>query len=254
MNGSTNGGNLTHATLCSCLALSPRFIGGHPGPHTDACFVYDHAIAPGSGNQWSSLPPLPSGRSGGGLDYSGTLNALIYAGGAQRDSNYVDFPHTWMYVLGSSAGWVRKTDIPFLSNHMSYVSAVDHLGRERLYFLGGQMAEDESDGNIDDNYEYDPINDTWIERARMPFARGHASSSTQAISCGYIVVAGTRNGTGRTRDISYYDIPTDTWTKIGDLDAAINTPVCDIDFVRGYLYCETGWVGSMYSSRIRIEV
>jgi hypothetical protein len=84
------------------------------GPYTNACVVYDHAIAPGSGRQWSSIPPLPEGRSGGGLDYSRTLNALIYAGGAQRNLNYEDILHTWMYVLGSSAGCssVRHARLP----------------------------------------------------------------------------------------------------------------------------------------------
>jgi hypothetical protein len=197
---------------------------------------------------------LPDGRGGGGLDYSKALNALVYSGGALRNPGFVDQPHTWVYVLGSSAGWVRKADIPFLANHMSFVSAVDNLGGERLFYLGGQKEWMEGNGNVAFNYEYDAVNDRWTRRADMPFPRGHASSSTRAVSCGYIVVAGTTNGTGKTSDISYYDIPTNKWTKIGDLDAKINTPVCDIDFVNGYLYCETGWVSGSYSSRIRFQV
>jgi hypothetical protein len=225
-------------SILSIVVFCVRFTGGHPGPHTDACFVYDHAIAPGTNRQWSRLPSLPMGRSGGGLTYSKVFNAIIFAGGAQRDDGYEDFPDTWMHVLGS-AGWVRKANIPYLSNHKSYATAVDNMGKERLFYLGGQTEGQESNGNVDDNYEYDPINDRWIARAKMPFGRGHANSSTRAVSCGFIVAAGTRNGSGKTLDISYFDIPTNKWTSIGEMDDKDNTPVCDIDFVNGYFYCAT---------------
>jgi hypothetical protein len=243
-------------SILSIVVFCVRFTGGHPGPHTDACFVYDHAIAPGTNSQWSRLPSLPMGRAGGGLTYSKVFNAIIYAGGAQRNNSTKDFPDTWMYVLGSSAGWVRKANIPYLSNHKSYVSAVDNMGKERLFYLGGQKGGNEGDGNVDDNYEYDPINDRWIERAKMLFGRGHANSSTRAVSCGFIIAAGTRNVltvnvTGKINDIHYYDIPTNTWTSIGGLDRNVNTPVCDIDFVNGYLYCLTP---GQTSKRIKIVV
>jgi hypothetical protein len=227
-----------HSILSNRCIFCVRFTGGHPGPHTDACFVYDHTIAPGTNRQWSRLPSLPLGRAGGGLTYSKAVNAIIYAGGTQ--SGFKDFPDTWMYVLGSSAGWVKKANIPYLSNHKSYVTAIDNMGKERLFYLGGQKGGNEGNGNVDDNYEYDPVNDRWIAGAKMPFARGHASSSTRAVSCGFIVAAGTRNATGKIKDISYFDIPTNKWTSIGELDGNVNTPVCDIDFVNGYLYCERG--------------
>jgi hypothetical protein len=84
-----------------------RFVGGHPGPHTDVCYFYDHTVAPGNG-QWKALPTLPIGRSGGGLVKSKALNALIYAGGAERPpgGEYLDFPQAWRLPLvadGSAA-------------------------------------------------------------------------------------------------------------------------------------------------------
>jgi hypothetical protein len=239
--------------------LKSRFVGGHPGPHTDACFVYDHSIAPGTGLQWKTFPSLPDGRSGGGLCYSKTRNALVYAGGAERPSStvYIDYPHTWMYLLGNhgtaAAGWKPMKDRPILSNHMSYVAAKDEAGRERLFYLGGQKAENEKTGNVADNYEYNATQNVWTQRRAMPVARGHASSSTRAISCGFLVAGGTTNR-GKTKDISYYDIPSDTWTQVGLLPAVVNTPVCDVDFVNGYLYCETGLPLAQYSYRVRIDV
>jgi hypothetical protein len=239
-----------------CLVL--RFVGGHPGRHTDACFVYDHSIAPGSGQQWKALPPLPIGRSGGSLLHLKERNALFYTGGAERPkaSVYIDYANSWMLPLdnASTTGWMNKMDLPFLSNHMSYVAAKDDLGNDRYYVLAGQLGENEHNGNIDLNYEYDAVREAWVERQKMPFPRGHASSSTIAVSCGFIMVGGITNLTGKTKDIMYYDIPSNTWTKVGESWFGVNTPVCAIDFVRGHLLCETGWATGRFSSRIRIEV
>jgi hypothetical protein len=82
--------------------------------------------------------------------------------------------------------------------------------------------------------------------------------STRAVSCGYIIAGGATNsgtsGRKKTRDVSYYDIPSDTWTHLGNMTKGLNTPVCDIDFVNNYLYCETGVKTGSFSQRIRIEL
>jgi N-acetylneuraminic acid mutarotase len=225
-------------------------VGAHPGPHTDACFVYDHAEMPGK--QWKSLPPLPIGRAGGGMHYIKSRNAIFFAGGAIEDGKFVDFPDSWLLPLDGSSGWQKMKDMPFLANHMGYVTARDNVGAEHYYFLGGQLSGNEATGNIDTNYEYDAASNVWIERQKMIFPRGHATSSALAISCGFIIVAGTTNGTGHTKEIHYYDIPSNTWTKIGDNFFGVNSPVCAI--ANGFLTCETGWSDGFFSSRVRIEV
>lgn len=89
----------------------------------------------------------------------------------------------------------------------------------------------------------------------MPMARGHASSSTLAYGCGFIIIGGALNGGVMTADISYYDIDTDTWTKIGDLPKEKNTPVCVIypDWNGGddWLHCESP---KTFSARIQITL
>jgi N-acetylneuraminic acid mutarotase len=230
-------------------------VGGHPGPQTDACFVYDHSEMPGK--QWKSLPSLPQGRSGGSLVHLKAQNALFFTGGAQRpkSSEYKDYPDSWMYPLdGNSTVWIPQPNLPFLSNHMSYVSAVDDQGMNRYFFLAGQMAENEANGNVDLNYEYNPATNVWIKRQNMIFPRGHTSSSTVAVSCGFILVGGTTNGGVKTREIHYYDIPSDRWTNIGNFSQGVNTPVCDIDRINNVLYCETGWATGRFSSRTSIAV
>ena len=58
----------------------------------------------------------------------------------------------------------------------------------------------------------------------------------------------------RCSDVSYYDIASDSWSKIGDLPNAINTPVCDVDIEGGWYYCFTGWATGKFATKIKIEL
>jgi Galactose oxidase, central domain len=232
------------------------YVGGALGIHNGSCFEYDHAKAPGSG-QWTNFTSLPDGgRSGGGMIYDETLDALVYSSGSQRPRQGIkgsfDFQNTWMYSFANtSAGWVSKRDIPFRSNHMNFVTAKDETGRKRHFFFGGQHGDEELTQNTDEMYEYNAITDTWTQRQSIPYALGHAAAATRAIGCGFIV-AGGRINNGLTSAITYYDIPTNRWTKIGDLPVAIHTNVCII--ANGQLRCETGWATGTFSWRTSITV
>jgi Kelch motif len=255
-------GGVTHAALVvvgeTKFYLCGGYIGGSPGPHTDRCLVWDSTRR--RTRQWSFLPSLPDGgRGGGGMVYDSKLNALIFAGGAQRPTPHlkfsIDFNTTWLYALNATdkVGWVERAPIPFTGNHLSFVTARDANGTERHFFSGGQRAEDEAHGNNVEHFEYNAVDDVWIPRRLLTLPRGHASSSTRAVGCGYLVAAGATNGGIKTADVSYYDISTDTWTSIGALPKPINTPVCDIGH-DGMLYCESGFDNRRFSHRIRIEV
>jgi Galactose oxidase, central domain len=213
------------------------------GPHIRTCLVYDHSITPGSGSQWKFFESLPIGRAGAAMVYDPRRNALIFAGGAERPvagSQFaVDYKNAWMYEL-DKPGWRPLPDIPYFANHMSFVTTKDSSGKDRHYFVGGQIGENETTGNVKANYEFDAINEQWLKRKDMPISRGHASSSTNAVPCGYIIAGGSTNEFGRTADVSHYDVASDSWTKIGDLPTPINTPVCAIDFKAGMYRCETG--------------
>jgi hypothetical protein len=252
--GSTHG---AFAVAGKVLYMCGGYVGGHPGPDTNKCFVYNHSVAPGQNKQWSTFPSLPVfGRAGSGVIYDRQRRALVFAAGARRpkkgDAFAVDFNSTFMYQLDQPRlGWVRKANIPFVANHMSFVTATDPTTkRQRHFFLGGQVGENEYTGNVADNFEWDAVKEVWIRRKSMPTTRGHAASSTRAVGCGFIVAAGSTNEYGKTADVSYYDIPTNTWTSLGNLPNALNTPVCDIN--GGYMYCESGWTGSTFSYRRQI--
>jgi len=251
-NGITHAG---FALVGEKVYMCGGYYGGTPGPDIADCFVYDHSVKPGSG-QWKTFEKLPEGRGGGGMVYDTKRNALIFAAGGDRkkgETATIDPPTTWMYSFdNASAGWVKMQDIPYTGNHISYVTAYDATGKERHFFVGGQRSGDEWNGNVADNVEWDAENETWIRRKSMPFARGHTASSTRAIACGYIIAAGSTNS-GKTSDISFYDIPSDKWMKIGDIPNKLNTPVCDMS--DGWLYCESGWAYTgKFSYKIQIEV
>jgi len=239
---------ITHAAFVvvgTKFYMCGGYLGGHPGPHIPTCLMYNHAKAPGSG-QWSSSPDLPDGRAGGGMMYDSETNSLVFAGGAERPDaeagipDAFDYTNTWSLDLGNvKGGWKDKTGISFEANHTSFVTATDSSGKQRHIFVGGQVGENERRGNVKDHYEFDVKNDIWVKLKDMPFTRGHDSSSTRALGCGYIT-GGTTNEFGKTNDVSFYNIEDDTWQKLGNLTTAINTPVCDISSNGGYLYCEAG--------------
>jgi hypothetical protein len=228
------------------------YIGGHPGPHTSMCIVYDSLQR--KGKQWSTVAPLPQGRGAGGMFYSTALDAMFYVSGAQRFLNNgtlttVDYNTTWMYSFtGPTAKkWVRKADLPYASNHMMAVTAKDATGKERHYAFGGQYKENEYGGNYAIMYEYNAVSNKWTKQSNLPFARAHATISTRAIGCGIVVVGGNTNGGQILANVTYYHIPSNAWIQLGSLPVALNTPVCDVNRWTSVLHCETGKLGSTHS-------
>lgn len=232
------------------------YVAGSLGVHNGSCFQYDHSIAPGM-RQWTNISSLPDGgRAGGGMIYDSTIDALIYSAGSHRPKQHValaiDYQNTWMYSLRNpEAGWVPKADIPFKGNHMNFVTAHDETGKERHYFFGGQHGDNEETGNTDEMFEYNAVTDVWTKRQSIPYPLGHAAATVRPIGCGFIVAGGRLNH-GLSKAITYYDIPTNTWTKIGDLTQEIHTNVCVI--ANGFLRCETGWATGTFSWKRSITV
>lgn len=230
---------VTHAGVVAIdtkVYLCGGYAGSASGHHVDTCFVYDHSKSPGTG-QWSTFPSLPDSGSGGGtMFYDSAKNALFYTGGAQRpiagSRQVKDVTNTWKYSFNDPlSGWLASTAIPYHANHQSSVTNRNMFGEERHFVLGGQRGSNEITNNIADVYEFIASTETWIRRASLPYGRSHASISTRAIGCGFIVAGGSLNGQKltRTSDIHYYDIPSDSWTMIGSLPTVAATPPVFID-------------------------
>ena len=227
------------------VVMCGGYLGGAPGPHVANCFIYDHNVVPGM-NQWAKVPLLPDGGSAGaGMIYDSETATIFYAGGSKRpilgDRFSIDINTVWKYTFAPGKNkWVESTSIPFQSNHMSSVTHRDAITKkERHFFLGGQIGENEHTGNVPDMYEFVVSTETWERRASMPMGRGHAMSSTRPIGCGFIIASGSVNTVtsvkNRTADISYYDILTDRWTSIGSIVYGMVTPIIAIDRF-GYMH------------------
>ena len=236
------------------LYICGAYVGRTPGPDSKVCLKFTPASP--KGKQWIRLPDMPEGRGGGGLNHIKETNSLVYSAGATRTGKTIDFQTTFELDLDNlSAGWTKRQDIPYKANHISHVTAY-YQGKPHYYWAGGQIQQSESNGNQDDLFEWDQATKTWIRRADMPLSRGHATASTVAYGCGFIMAGGAINTGSKTDDISYYGIDTNKWTKIGKLPEEINTPVCGI--VRNvtgsdWIYCQTGKVGGEFSWKVRIS-
>jgi hypothetical protein len=249
----------THAAIAVdglVMYLCGAYVGGTPGPDSKICMKFT-PYAP-SGLQWSFLPDMPDGRGGGGLNHIKETNSIIYATGATRRNGVTtDFNTTWELFLDNlAAGWIRRADIPYKGNHASHVTAF-HQGRPRYYWAGGQLEQQEWTGNQNDLVEWDQPTQTWIRRANMTLARGHASSSTIAYGCGFLMIGGAINTGTKTPDVAFYGIYNDQWTSIGNLTKKMNTPVCDI--VRGvngsdWVYCQSGPINNTFNIRRQITI
>jgi hypothetical protein len=235
------------------LYICGAYVGPSPGPDSQICLKYDHAAS--TGTQWSFLPPLPGGRGGSGMFYMKETNSLLFATGAVRQPDvWVDYNQTWELDFDNMTNkWQSLQYIPYAANHIGHVTA-KYQGRNRYFMLGGQIAWDEGNGNVADNYEWDNISRKWIKRKSMPYARGHISSSTVAYGCGFFIAGGSLNNHSRTADITYYGIDTDSFQSVGNLTQPVNTPVCDVAYLTtgNYLYCMTGPFATGFSWRIRI--
>jgi hypothetical protein len=253
--------DVTHAAT-AIVGMKVYFCGGyrgpHPGPHTPLCYEYDHSKTPGAGQQWTRFADIPmNGTAGAGMFYDAGRSKLYYIGGAQRlvqgKSEAVDLNNSWKFdLLQSSAGWVASTSVPYKVNHLSAVTTMFH-DQERHFVVGGQIGEKEVTENLADVFEFFVSNETYVRRASMPFGRSHTTISTRAIGCGFIVAGGSVNSNNgkknRTTDILYYDLPTNSWTSIGNIPMRLATPLVDIH-PNGYMY----FVNDRGTSRRRIVV
>jgi hypothetical protein len=257
---------LTHMSFAKrggMLYTCGGYIGATPGPETNLCLSFNHSQPPTK--QWTILPPLPEGRGGGSLWVIRNSNSLVFSAGAIRPNRVpMDRNSTWELNLGNlRSGWIPRESTPLMGNHISHAT-ITYPSSQRFFLFGGQKGFDEGYGNQADMFEWDQFNRTWIRRASMPFARGHATASTPHFGCGIVVAGGVINGKyngtyllTETSDVQYYNANLDVWTKMGDLPEAIRAPICDIVRFPGgvaWLYCQGGRVARDFSWRIRITM
>jgi N-acetylneuraminic acid mutarotase len=157
-----------------------------------------------------------------------------------------------MSLANISAGWVGKSGTPYMANHIGSIS-MPYQGVDRHYMMGGMEGYNEVSGNKNLLYEYNASDDTWIQRASMLTSASHIQASVVRYNnCGFIVVGGKTNGNNIINDVNYYDIGTNTWTKIGTTPVPVSTSVCGM--FGNSMYCQGGCFTSACNYNWRITL
>lgn len=149
---------------------------------------------------WTRLADMPTSRGevavaevGGKIYVMGGFGA-----GATAMEEYDPATNTWQ----------KKAQIP---------RGVDHpaAGRDgQVYLIGGL---DGRWGPVDNVWAYDPKEDSWTAKARMPTARGALAA---VVLDGKIYAMGGRNALQNLGANQVYDPATDSWQTRSDLPAA----------------------------------
>jgi Galactose oxidase, central domain len=229
--------------------------GTTPGyPAIQQCFMYTHGNVPGT--QWVNITSLPDIRAGGAMFFDSIRNSIYYATGADihapNPPRAVDWSTMWeLSITNPSAGWIQKNPTPYAAGHVGFTS-VKYQGIDRHYLMGGQQSHNTETGQFGHLFEYNSVSDTWTQKRSMLRNTTHIQSSVLPYkTCGLLVVGGKYSNTHTTNDIVYYDIGTNTWTKIGGIPSTVSSTVCDL--INDILYCQSGCIGCDFSWRIRVE-
>lgn len=190
-------------------------------------------------NTWTEGPPLPQPRAGGGFALLG--RTLHYFAGTVRtgDTYEQDYDDHWTLNLDDEgAGWKTAARYPAAVNHVAGATL-----NGLLYGLGGQRDSQETGGNTDAVYAYDPATDAWTPKAKLPLPLGHTAESTFARGGRLMVLGGVTDnpdaGSGKeVGTVLEYDPNRDAWTRLPELPAPRQSPVAAM--VNGRLIVTTG--------------
>jgi N-acetylneuraminic acid mutarotase len=191
------------------------FKGKHPGPTTTEVWKYDIAA-----DAWTSGPPLPEPRAGGGLVILD--RALHYFGGFKPDRDTGSADH-WSLSLEDGKNWQREADFP---NPRGHVTATVLDGK--LYALGGTHGHDKTQIDLDFCDRFDPATKKWSKVASLPDGRSHFESSTIIHKGRILIVGGRCNSSKPLRnvvdDLLEYDPKADAWQVVAAMPEKVLAP------------------------------
>jgi N-acetylneuraminic acid mutarotase len=224
---------MTHAPTVAAgneIWILGGFAGNHPGPSISDVWRYDVRT-----NAYTRGPSLPLRR---GAHAAGLVGRTLHVfGGVDRPAGvntYIDEDEHWALDLDRlDLGWQPRAALPVARNHLGGVGLDG-----KVYAIGGQFGNDETNGNRAEVHRYDPATDRWTRLADLPARRGHITASVAAHQGRIWVVGGTVNGNVPARDVTVYDPSTDRWTTFPGLPGGRKTPVADV--IGGELISSTG--------------
>jgi hypothetical protein len=205
------------------------YVGDHPGPSTDAVWLYDTTT-----DTYQPGPSLPAPRGAGTAAIVG--RTLHFLGGATRTAGLLDDtdqPEHWVLDLdaavvgagstGDPAGgatWQARLPLPTPRNHLGS-AVVDG----RIYVVGGQHGHYEADDQEQAVEVYDAGAEMWTPVAGLPVGRGHVMWSVVTYQGHVIVAGGMTDGPVTSALVHAYDPLTDVWVRLANLPKPRKSPV-----------------------------
>ncbi|MEI6694497.1 MAG: T9SS type A sorting domain-containing protein [Bacteroidota bacterium] len=157
-------------------------------------------------NTWTQKNNFPGTARYGAFSFSIGNKAYIGMGSINYAPFLTDF---WQYNPATDS-WMQKVSYNSLVGRLHGVG----LSLNNKGYAG--LGTDDGSGNyVNDFYEYDPINNSWTQKANFPDSRGGASYFA-IDNCAY-VGTGVDNNTLYTNSLWKFDPVTNAWTPIASL-------------------------------------
>lgn len=170
-----------------------------------------------SADAYQRLPDLPARRASGALAYVDGALHFISGTNAARTTEPTD--HYVLDLVGGGTEWVTADPLPAGRNHAAAVTLDD-----RLYLVGGQTGHDGASTTHDEVWSW-TATEGWVERAPLPLARGHITSSTFVLDGRMVVAGGMPSHGSSTARVDAYDPATDSWTELSPLPSTRSSGV-----------------------------
>jgi hypothetical protein len=156
-------------------------------------------------NTWTTLTSMPTAAFMASAVYYPPTNKIYVFGGEDAISG-TNYNITRIYDVATGT-WATGTNMPDVRSFMA--SGYDNANG-KIYLVSGYNTGDVSSAQPN-TWEYDPVADTFAERAPIPHAVGGAASG---VINGHLYLAGGRDATNTVVNLVWgYDIAADTWTQ-----------------------------------------
>ncbi len=150
---------------------------------------------------WGSTSVFPAGKTDGMFNF--VINGKAYVGSGLAGTHFYEFDP-------SSGIW---KDMGTLPGNIYRIWALAFAYNGKGYVGGGSIGEASS--LTDTFYEYDPVTNTWTQKASFGGGKRDASMSFVIGNKGY--VGGGYDGANIVADFWEYDFSADKWSQIGYL-------------------------------------
>jgi N-acetylneuraminic acid mutarotase len=162
------------------------------------------------GQSWLQKADIPdSSLAGRWGAYCFSINNKIYVGGGYV-GNFTSKRDLWEYDISTDT-WNRKQDLPGSTNRTSAVSF--SINGKGYVGFGAQDFNTINTVFLNDLWEYDPVMDSWLQKANFPDSARMKTSCFVVNDMAYIVGGLTGYPEMASNDLWMYDPATDQWSS-----------------------------------------